>query len=158
MTKPTQWLIPPAKTWISLAIRPVWSESSQSAQWLADDPMFLHADSEEWSDWADAQADLSLRWVHSFQKVHSEDWSNCGCAGSSVFVGHSWLCGFCFDLAHVFSVILMIFWPSQHYYIYIEPFLWRAWEGMLNRLNEFKEKRRKKILINNFKLQINIDN
>ena len=28
------------------------------------DPMFLHADSEDWSDWADAQADLSLCWAH----------------------------------------------------------------------------------------------
>ena len=27
--------------------------------------MFLHADSEDWSDWADAQADPSLRWAHS---------------------------------------------------------------------------------------------
>ena len=25
--------------------------------------MFLHADSEDLSDWADAQADLSLRWT-----------------------------------------------------------------------------------------------
>ena len=30
---------------------------------VAKDPMFLHADNEDWwSDWADAQADLSLRW------------------------------------------------------------------------------------------------
>ena len=34
------------------------------AQWVAKDPMFLHADSEDWSDWADAQADMSFRWVH----------------------------------------------------------------------------------------------
>ena len=41
-------------------------------QWVAKDPSFLHADSEDsdqpghplWSDLADAQADLSLRWVH----------------------------------------------------------------------------------------------
>ena len=33
------------------------------AQWVAKDPSFLHADSEEWSDWADAQIDLSLRWA-----------------------------------------------------------------------------------------------
>ena len=30
----------------------------------AKDPSFLHADSEDCSDWADAQGDLSLRWVH----------------------------------------------------------------------------------------------
>ena len=31
MTKPTKWLVRPAKTQISLGIRPVWSESSLSA-------------------------------------------------------------------------------------------------------------------------------
>ena len=37
----------PAKTRISLGIRPVWSESSLCAQWVAKDPSFLHADSED---------------------------------------------------------------------------------------------------------------
>ena len=37
----------PAKTQISLGIRPVWSESSLCAQWVAMDPRFLHADSED---------------------------------------------------------------------------------------------------------------
>ena len=31
MTKPTKWPVYPAKTWISLGIRPVWSESSLTA-------------------------------------------------------------------------------------------------------------------------------
>ena len=44
MTKPTKC---PAKTQISLGIRPVWSESSLCAQWVAKDPSFLHADSED---------------------------------------------------------------------------------------------------------------
>ena len=48
----------PAKTQISLGIRPVISESSLCAQWVAKDPSSLHADS-------DAQADLRLRWAHS---------------------------------------------------------------------------------------------
>ena len=47
----------PAKTQISLS-----DQSSLCAQWVAKDPRFLYADSE---DWADAQADLSLRWVHT---------------------------------------------------------------------------------------------
>ena len=47
-----------------LGIRPVWSESSLCAQWVGKDLNFLHADSEDWSDWADAQAGLSLRWAH----------------------------------------------------------------------------------------------
>ena len=37
----------PAKTQISLGIRPVWSESSLCTQWVAEDPRFLHADSED---------------------------------------------------------------------------------------------------------------
>ena len=36
-----------AKTQISLGIRQVWSESSLCAQWVAKDPSFLHADSED---------------------------------------------------------------------------------------------------------------
>ena len=36
----------PAKTRISLGIRPVWSESSLCAQWVAKSPSFRHADSE----------------------------------------------------------------------------------------------------------------
>ena len=44
----------PAKTQINLG-------SAQSDQ----DPSFLHADSEDSDHWADAQADLSLRWAHS---------------------------------------------------------------------------------------------
>ena len=37
----------PAKTQISLGIRPVWSESLLCAQWVAKGPRFLHADSED---------------------------------------------------------------------------------------------------------------
>ena len=37
----------PAKTQISLGIRPVWSESSMCAQWVAKDPSFLRVDSED---------------------------------------------------------------------------------------------------------------
>ena len=44
MTKPTKRSVRPAKTQISLGIRPVWSESSLCAQWEAEDPSFLHED------------------------------------------------------------------------------------------------------------------
>ena len=37
----------PAKSQISLGIRPLWSESLMCAQWVAKDPSFLHADSED---------------------------------------------------------------------------------------------------------------
>ena len=63
MTKPTKWHVRPAKTQISLGIRPVWSESSLSAQLVSKDPSFLHADSED-SDQLTDWADLSLRWAH----------------------------------------------------------------------------------------------
>ena len=47
VTKPTKWHVRPAKTQISLGICPVWSESSLCTQWVAKDPSFLHADSED---------------------------------------------------------------------------------------------------------------
>ena len=63
MTKPTKCHVRPAKTQISVGFRPVWSVFA-CAQWVAKDPSFFHADSEDWSDRADAKADLSLRWEH----------------------------------------------------------------------------------------------
>ena len=55
----------PAKTQISLGICPVWSESLLSA-WRKFGSLPTHwADSKDWSDWVDAQAYLSLRWVHN---------------------------------------------------------------------------------------------
>ena len=55
--KTNKMSVRPPKTKISLGIR--------CAQWVAKDQSFLHMDSEDWSDWADAQADLSLRWAHT---------------------------------------------------------------------------------------------
>ena len=46
MTKPTKWHVRPTRSQISLGIRPVWSVSSQCAQWAAKDSSFIHADSE----------------------------------------------------------------------------------------------------------------
>ena len=63
--KTNEVAVRPAKTQSSLGIRQVWSESSLCAHWVAKDPRFLHVDSEDWSDKADAQADLSLRWAHN---------------------------------------------------------------------------------------------
>ena len=45
--KTNKMSVHPAKTQISLGIRPVWSESSLCTQWVAEDPMFLHAASED---------------------------------------------------------------------------------------------------------------
>ena len=55
--KTNKMSVRPAKTKISLGIRPFWSESSLCAQWVAKDPSFLHADSEGWSE--------SLSWAHT---------------------------------------------------------------------------------------------
>ena len=63
MRKPTKWNVRPAKTQISqmprlisvfaVRMKKAWVLSYHfSAQWRL------------WSDWADAQADLSLHWVH----------------------------------------------------------------------------------------------
>ena len=47
VTKPTNWQVRPAKSQISLGIRPVWSESLLWAKWIAKDPSFLQADSKD---------------------------------------------------------------------------------------------------------------
>ena len=64
MTKLTTWFLRPEKTHISQGIRPVWSESSVFA-WRNTGSSATHwAHCKDWSDWADAQADLSLCWAH----------------------------------------------------------------------------------------------
>ena len=70
----------PVKTQISLGICPVWSESSLCAQWVAKDPMFLHADSED-----------------------SDQTGRSGCPGWSEcsLYAHPF-CWFCHVAAHVF--------------------------------------------------------
>ena len=62
--KTNKMSVRPAKTQINLGICPVWSESSLCAQWVAKDPSFFHVESKDWSNWADTQAGLSLRWAH----------------------------------------------------------------------------------------------
>ena len=65
MTKPIKWLVCPAKTQISLGIRPVWSRVftvRMMKAWTISYPLI--AQWRLWSDWVDAQADLSLHWVH----------------------------------------------------------------------------------------------
>ena len=66
MTKTNKISVRPAKTQISLGIRPVWSESSLCTQWVAKGPTVSSCEHRRfWSDWADAQANLSLRWAHT---------------------------------------------------------------------------------------------
>ena len=52
-------------------IRPMSDKTLLSA-WRKHGPLATHwAHSKDWSEWADAQADLSLRWVHSYFVAHS---------------------------------------------------------------------------------------
>ena len=63
--KTKNMLVRPAKTQISLGIRPVWSVFAvrMKKAWILSYPLSAHR--RLWSDWADAQADLSLRWAHT---------------------------------------------------------------------------------------------
>ena len=65
MTKPTNWHVGPAKTLIRLGICPVWSVFAVRMKKARVLSYPLSAQWRLWSDWADAQADLSLRWAHS---------------------------------------------------------------------------------------------
>ena len=57
----------PTKTQISLRIRAVWSESSSSA-WRNFAPLAIQMRQWRfWSDCANAQADLNLRWAHIYE-------------------------------------------------------------------------------------------
>ena len=62
--KTNKMTVHPAKTQISLDIHPVWSVFAvrMKKAWVLSYP--LSAQRRLWSDWADAQADLSLRWAH----------------------------------------------------------------------------------------------
>ena len=63
--KTNKMAVRPAKTQISLGIRPVWSVFAvrMKKAWALSYP--LSAQRWLWSDWVDAQADLSLRWAHT---------------------------------------------------------------------------------------------
>ena len=54
----------PTKTQMSLRILAVLPESLQSTQWVAKDKESSGEQWRLWSDCADAQSDLSLRWAH----------------------------------------------------------------------------------------------
>ena len=62
--KTSKMTVRPAKTQISLGIRPVWSESSLCTLWVAKDPSFLHADSEDSDQTGRIPRLIYLRWAH----------------------------------------------------------------------------------------------
>ena len=60
----TQWRLRSAWASAQSDHRPVWSETSLSS-WRNLGFLATHwAHSEDWSDWADAKANLNLRWAH----------------------------------------------------------------------------------------------
>ena len=62
-----------------IQIRAVWSETSLGAFWIAKDKIFLYADNEDsdqttrrlWSDYAEAQGDLSICWARMSEGTFS---------------------------------------------------------------------------------------
>ena len=67
--KTNRMTVHPAKTQISLGIRPVWSVFAVRSHQLS-------AQRRLWSDWADAWADLSLRWAHTHFVCIVMSWLN----------------------------------------------------------------------------------
>ena len=93
--KPTKWVCAQQRLRSALASAqsdqsslgcPGASESLLCTQWVAKDPRFLHADSEDWSDWMDAKTDQTW-WMPRLI------W---------VFVGRTSFCSFCHVVAHIF--------------------------------------------------------
>ena len=62
--KTNKMTVRPAKTQISLGICPVWPIFAVHAMGSQGPKLSSCGQRRLWSDWADAQADLSLRWVH----------------------------------------------------------------------------------------------
>ena len=63
-TKPTKWPVCPAKTQISLGLRHVKSVMAVRSMGSWGPKVSWCGQRRLWSDWADAQADLSLPWAH----------------------------------------------------------------------------------------------
>ena len=84
-TNVTKWHVCPAKTQISLGIRPVWSESYLYAQWVAKDPRFPHADGED-SD----QTGWMPRLIWVFARCTSFCWF-CHAAAQMINIRHTLL-------------------------------------------------------------------
>ena len=64
MTKQTEWSVRSSRTQISLGIHPVWSVFAVCLMGSWGPNVSSYVQWRLWSDWVDAQADLSLRWVH----------------------------------------------------------------------------------------------
>ena len=63
---PTEWHVCPGNTQISLGICPVWSVFAWRFMGSKGPIASSCGQQKLWSDWADAQTDLSLRWAHMY--------------------------------------------------------------------------------------------
>ena len=101
--KTSKMTVRPAKTQISLGISPVWSESSLST-WRKLGFLATHwAHNEDWSDWVNAQADLSDQTGWMPRLI----WVFAGC--TVILLVLSW--GGLFELL---TVMILSFWTHSH--------------------------------------------
>ena len=123
MTKPTNWHVRPVKTWVSLGIRPslirAFTVRTKKA-WVLSYPLSAKwrlrsawaSQRRLWSDWADAQADLSLRWAHMPFCWFCQDAAQPKNQYGSEEKGHSWVdCQQVVPFYDVFSFSLSLEWP-----------------------------------------------
>ena len=105
-----------AKTQNSLGIYPIWSESLLSA-WRNLGSLATHwVQREDWSDWADAQADWSLRWAHrsfcwfcrAVAQISNTDKEVC-CQGCLCFFLNFFLCFECLSASSVAASCFLFF-------------------------------------------------
>ena len=89
MIKPTKCLCTQQRLRSAWASSQSGSESSLCAQWVAKNPTFLHADSED----SHGQADLSLHWAHMP------------------------LCWFCHEAAHFYPITGVV-WYTEYGELY----------------------------------------
>ena len=96
-----------AKTQISLGIRPGWSESSLCAQWVAKDPSFLHADSED-SDQTGRMPRLIWVFAGRTATLVVLSWG-----GSFYDLKMNWAYIMKYKIEHsILSLLLFTVWPS----------------------------------------------
>ena len=90
LTKPTKWFVRPAKTQISLGIRQSDQSQRCSPETKLGPKLPIERQRRRWSDWVDAQADLSLRWAQkSFCWVCHEVAQNA--SSSSLYMQHIYI-------------------------------------------------------------------
>ena len=110
MTTPTKWPVRPAKTQISLGIYPVWSVFTVCSMDSQEPKASSCGQRRRWSDWADAQADPSLRWAHM-----SVCWFchvRIVCQSSHTHQGYLFCCS---DIMDTIWLILRVYTDSHWY-------------------------------------------